>query len=279
MEFKTLEKTNITQILDTFNLSFSDYLVPFRLTKEQLIAKMKADKTDLSYSIGAFKNEELVGFILHGYDILDGQAVLYNGGTGVIPNARGKGLTKRMYHFCFQLLNQKSIAHILLEVISNNKPAIKSYENVGFKITRTLGCYKGKVTGGKVNKELIIKEMDHYPWAAFEAFWSIHPTWQASKSTMDLNIKKNISLGAYLEDELVGYVLFNPINKRIQQIAVKKDNRRNKIASSLLNKLVKANGEELSMINIDKKDLSLPRFFETHGLNNYLDQYEMMLTL
>ncbi|MFT5823545.1 MAG: putative acetyltransferase [Crocinitomix sp.] len=120
MEFKTLNSIAIKDILTVFNESFSDYFVSFQLTLDQLAAKMLADKVDLDLSVGVFENEKLIAFILHGVNIINGNKALYNGGTGVVPQKRGHGLTKQMYHFILPVLQENGIHDLILEVISNN---------------------------------------------------------------------------------------------------------------------------------------------------------------
>ena len=66
MNISTLENTSISDILACFNLSFSDYLIPLQLSEEQLKSKLIADNTNLSKSIGVFKDKELIGLVLHG---------------------------------------------------------------------------------------------------------------------------------------------------------------------------------------------------------------------
>jgi len=85
---QTLENISTETLLDVFNLSFSDYIVPFCLTKEQLEDKIKSDGIDLSLSVGAFENDALIAFIFHGYDVIDYVKYAYNAGTGVIPSKR-----------------------------------------------------------------------------------------------------------------------------------------------------------------------------------------------
>ncbi|MEJ2113072.1 MAG: GNAT family N-acetyltransferase, partial [Flavobacteriaceae bacterium] len=99
MEIRTLAGIDNIKILTVFNESFSDYFVPFRLTEDQLKSKIIADKIDLELSVGVFENGKLIGFILNGFDFINNQNVVYNGGTGVIPEKRGLGLTKQMYIF------------------------------------------------------------------------------------------------------------------------------------------------------------------------------------
>jgi len=52
MEFRNLVELNVTDLLAVFNLSFSDYLVPFHLTLEQLKSKINNEKIDMFLSVG-----------------------------------------------------------------------------------------------------------------------------------------------------------------------------------------------------------------------------------
>lgn len=280
MEIKTLEGVDIKEIVKVFNGSFSDYFVPFKLTQEQLTSKMLVDKIDLSLSVGVFENKKLIAFILHGFDTINNQKVIYNGGTGVIPEKRGFGLTKEMYLFILPLLIKKGINKLILEVITKNIQAIKSYEKSGFKVKRELLCYKGEVGISNTNSSNIkIKELQKYNWELMESFWDIFPTWQNSKSVVNELKYNNTSLGAYIENQLVGYVIYNPTNKRIQQIAVSKEFRKKKIASSLVFKLKERCGNTISIINVDKKSNGVNDFFNKIGLENNLEQLEMELEL
>ncbi|WP_223551719.1 GNAT family N-acetyltransferase [Aestuariivivens sp. NBU2969] len=279
MEIRSLEGIDNKDILNVFNESFSDYFIPFKLTSKQLTSKMIADKTDLQLSVGVFENQKLIAFILHGFDTINNQKVVYNGGTGVIPEKRGSGLTKRMYRFNLPILEKKGIDKIILEVIAKNIQAIKSYEKSGFKTVRELVCYKGEFIPNKTNKEVAIKELQTYPWKVMESFWDINPTWQNSKKVMTKLRTENTALGAYLKNQFVGYIIYNPETKRVQQIATHKDFRKKGIASSLINELAKKHGNTFSIINVDKKAESVTNFFDSIGFKNDLEQLEMELKI
>ena len=77
MKIKTLERTSTKEIVKAFNESFADYFTPVQLSEQQLISKMAADKTELSLSVGVFDSEKLVGFILHGFDVVDNLKMIY----------------------------------------------------------------------------------------------------------------------------------------------------------------------------------------------------------
>lgn len=279
MEIKTLVGINKKDILKVFNESFSDYFIPFQLSQEQLALKMLADKTELNLSVGVFENENLIAFILHGFDKIDNEKIIYNGGTGVIPEKRGSGLTKQMYQFILPVLKEKGIDKLQLEVITENTQAIKSYKNSGYKLERELVCYKGEISISNTNDRVEIKKLLNYNWNLFESYWDIYPTWQNSKNVLKELKSSTISFGAYLENRLVGYVIYNPGNNRILQIAVSKNFRQKKIASTLFRKIIETYTNSLSIINVDKSSKCINAFLEKIGFKKTLEQLEMKLHL
>ncbi|EAR01926.1 GNAT family N-acetyltransferase [Maribacter sp. HTCC2170] len=279
MKIKTLKGIETKEILNTFNESFSDYFIPFRLTEEQLDSKMLADKVKLNLSVGVFENGNLIAFILHGFDEINSEKIVYSGGTGVIPRKRGLGLTKQMYGFILPILKEKGIDKLFLEVISENIQAIKSYKKSEYKIERELLCYKGQISISNTNNNIKIKRLHNYNWDLMESFWDITPTWQNSKNVINGLRDSIVSIGAFIQNQLTGYIVFNPNNKRILQIAVDKKFRKTGIASTLVSQLVKKYGDTLSIINVDKSSKPINTFLEEIGFEKNLEQLEMKLQL
>lgn len=279
MKIKTLKGIKEEEILNAFNASFSDYFVPFHLNLKQLQSKMVADSIDLNLSVGVFYNNNLTAFILHGSKKTTTETLIYNGGTGVIPEKRGNGLTKQMYDYILPILKEKGISALFLEVISENIKAIKSYQKAGFKITRNLNCFKGVLKTLEPNNEFIIKPLKDYNWKLLHSFWDILPTWQNSKETVNTLKNSNFSLGAYAENELIGYIIYNPTSRRLQQIAISKNYRKKKVATTLLYEVSKKYGNSISVINIDSNSKATTCFFETIGLQKFLAQKEMKLMI
>ncbi|WP_298903561.1 GNAT family N-acetyltransferase [uncultured Psychroserpens sp.] len=279
MTINVLKNISTSQLLATFNLAFSDYFIPFRLTLEQLQYKLLADHTDLNISVGAFDKDKLVGFICHGIQTVGTSKLVYNGGTGVIPEKRGHGLTARMYDFIIPVLKEKNVDAIVLEVISTNTQAIKSYEKVGFKTKRMLHCYKGNVTISKVSNAVEIRELLYYDWELMESFWDSTPTWQNAPHVLNKLKSNNHIFGAFINKTLVGYVIYNAQSKRLQQIAVNARFRRQNIASSIILHISKTFSPDLSIINVDEQSKSTNTFLQTIGLKHHLSQLEMRLDL
>lgn len=279
MTFQTLQDIDHTTILDTFNDAFSDYIVPLKLTPEQLQGKIKSEQLQLEISVGAFEDEKLVGYILHGRDIINGQLCAYNGGTGVIPSMRGRRLTMQIYQFIMPSLKAKGFDKILLEVITINKPAIKIYEALGFRISRTLNCYKGMISNNVIPSDIEIKPLEDYDWGKLQSFWDWQPSWPNSVTALTQLKANNVALGAYRQQTLTGYAIYNPISKRIQQLAIDKPYRRKGIARQLLNTVAVNHSSEIGMINIDDKDIATNAFLEHIGLTKNVVQYEMEMSL
>ncbi|MCJ7933387.1 MAG: GNAT family N-acetyltransferase [Chryseobacterium sp.] len=275
MEFKNLAHSSIEDILFTFNLSFSDYIVPFHLTKEQLVSKINFERIDLNLSAGAFEGGQLVGFILIAEKEENGQRMLYNAGTGVIPESRGKGLVRKMYDFV--LGKERKTDILILEVIEGNEPAIRAYENLGFTVVRKLLCFHGNINPAQGNPDVVIQELEEFQWETFRSFWDIEPSWQGSVFILDQMQKDCTVLGAYEKGKLVGYTVYNPALRKIYQIAVDKNYRQQGIGTMLLGAIgARNNGQPVSFNNVDNASEAASIFLEKKiGLKNWVSQFEM----
>jgi ribosomal protein S18 acetylase RimI-like enzyme len=216
VELKTLESTPITDILTSFNHAFSDYFIKLQLTEETIASKFRSENIDLSLSVGAFNNNRLIGFILHGYDELDGVPTVYNAGTGVIPGFRGQGITKSLYEYCIPLLKTKGIHSHLLEVIDNNYTAIKIYQEIGFKKIRTLDAFKCQQTVA-ANTTVTIMGIESIT-EEMQAFGSVKTSWQNSTESINRDIENHKLVGAFRDNELIGYAAFVPATGRVDNV-------------------------------------------------------------
>ncbi|MDI9309172.1 MAG: GNAT family N-acetyltransferase [Limnohabitans sp.] len=277
--FKNLQDTSIHEIVEAFNLGFSDYFVPITITSEALQAKFDTEGIRLDFSVGVFDENKLVGFILHFYSELNGIKRVYNGGTAVLPKYRGQGLTQKMYEFSKSIVLDYKINVLVLEVLTINSFAINAYEKIGFKKVREVECYKGEIQPiANENSNIQISEIDTVSWGEIVKFWDFKPTWQNSIETM-LKLQTKIKIiGAFDDNILIGYLVFNPSEKRIRQFAVEKEHRRKGVGSQLFSYVNMFEKDNISLINVDKI-ASLKGFFESIGLKNTVNQYEMVMEL
>ena len=274
----TLKNIRSEEIVETFNAAFSDYFFSMKFTKEQFEHKLFVEGGRLDLSVGTFENDKLIAFILH---FADKKSVVYNGGTGVVPDFRGNQLTSKMYEFIKPKLVANKINKMVLEVLTQNSAAIKTYQNQGFKITRELNCFKGKLKLTKAefsSKNYEIVELKEYNWDLLQTFWDNSPTWQNSIQTVNNLKDQNTAFGIIAENKTRGYIIYNPNTKRIHQLCVDKDFRNKGLGQYLLEVVSKIDSE-ISIINVDSRDKALVKFLQKNGLINYTSQYEMELEL
>ena len=276
MEIKILEEITIRELTNVFNKAFADYTVKVHLTEENMLIKMKAENILLHNSVGAFIENNLIGFILIRIDSYNGKNIAYNGGTGVIPEYRGNKMTNKMYSFISPVLKSKNIHHHQLEVISQNTIALKVYENLGFSKLRTLSCLKGRINTNQKINNIPIVSLDSVGSNVFK-FWNKNPSWQNSSYTVARTTKANRIVGAFQNKKLIGYIIYSPETGRIMQFGVDKESRRMGVGKALFfytqNELKE---NEMIIINVDKEDKETILFLEHAGLQNYIEQFEML---
>ena len=279
MEFRTLEDVSPEALVEAFNESFSEYFVPLNMTQDRLQEKMATEGIGLNYSVGTFEAGKLCGFILNAVDEYSGSRTAYNGGTGVLPAFRGKNLTKKMYDFILPTLKDARVEKFLLEVISENSAAIKSYKSVGFTITRELDCFKGAVLPKRSVQVLEVTELKDIDWPHLQSFWEWQPTWQNGINSVKRAGKNVKIIGIKKSSQTIAYAVYNVAAGRVLQFAVSKDHRRRGFGSLLFSHIAKDFGHPISLINIDHSATGTLQFLNSIGLNLFLRQYEMEMIL
>lgn len=278
MKIRQLTQSDIPELLQTINGAFKDYIVPFQLDIEQLRQKISMEDIQLTWSVAVFAENKLVAFMMHGLREIDRQLVVYNGGTGVLPEFRGHGLVGKMYHYLIPFFNENKVRRIVLEAIESNEAAIRAYMKNGFSINRQLLCFSGIIQPDTLSNVARIQPLSNFSWQQFQSFWNILPSWQSAVQSMERLQPQ--ALGAYIDEKLVGYMLFNPDNKRIYQVAVAPEYRRKGIGTQLFHTLEKEMpAEKISLNNVDAKAKEVKLFLEKQGLVNGINQVEMIKLL
>ena len=145
--YKCLKDISYAEIKDCFNLAFSDYALPVQLTEEQFRTYLSNSGVDKGLSYGAFSEDKMIGFILNSCCIYNGEEAVFDAGTGVIPEHRGKRVFTSLFLFAQQELLKHGVKKYYLEVLQNNHNAIHAYEKQGFIPLRGLYVLKLSVNG------------------------------------------------------------------------------------------------------------------------------------
>lgn len=275
MRFQCLSSVSLAELTQTFNEAFSDYFVPLQLSEEAMAVKLRSESIDLRYSIGAFEDGKLRGFILHGIDTWSGRRAVYNAGTGVVPAHRGKGLTQQLYQAVVPQLKEEGMVQHQLEVIEQNAPAIRVYEKVGFTCARTLSCFKGR-TEGEVDPALSFDEVAVPDYEAYKRYWSFTPTWQNDTPAVQLALDAHKIIELRKGSERVAYAIYAPASGRVKQYGVDPRHRRQGYGRQLFQYLSQANcGKDVILINVDDSDTASRDFFKAIGFQRFLGLWEM----
>jgi len=283
IEYKTLEDTPLDRIHSTFVESFSDYQVEIDLPLEKIGSMLRRRGYTPELSIGAFEGENLVGFVLNGHRSWEGQPTLYDCGTGVVPEYRQRGITKKAFNEVVALIQKNALQQYLLEVIKSNTPAVELYRKQGFRTTRSLSCFqieKSNITSSPppdiIFERRPIEELD---WTLLKSFWDFEPSWQNSIESMTAVAESFEAVVARAGEAILGYGIIETSSGDIPHFAVQKKYRRRGIGAGLLRSVVQhTESDQAVLLNIDDSCTSMHSFLQTLGFEHFIDQYEMLLS-
>ncbi len=281
---RSLNFSDIPMMYKAFQSAFSDYTLAFNLTEEKFIRKfIEKLHIDFDVSAGAFSGDEMVGFIFTGIGNYLGKKTAYNGGSGVIPAYRGKGLTIKMYQVLLAQFKEMGIEQCVLEVLTENKPAINAYLKVGFKKSRTLRCFKmemGNLNEPKVNSEIVVRQKLVPDWPVYKQFADFQPSYLDQYFLLEKNMLNETLLEASFNGECLGYAIYQQDLGRISQFGVAQHRRRSGIGAAMMAYMLShSDTNYLTILNIDEKERGVRRFLKKMGFVNKVNQYEMILNL
>ncbi len=282
LTIRSLTNIPITTMHNAFTEAFSDYEVKLEMPLEKFREMILIRDIKSEYSIGCFYKKNLVGFILTGYREINGRKIAYDGGTGVKKDFRRKGIAEQLLKHLIDFLKEKKLDVFMLEVLENNKPAIRLYEKHGFIKTRRLECFeiekynftaKFEDSYTIKNNKGISKEID------LDKYELYLPSWQNADKSIENN-SKNYSFQAV---ELNGQIVcFGYIHKKrgdIPQIGILSEWKNNGIEKLLLFSLsAKTKSEKLLILNVEENNY-LSKILQKEGFKNFVIQWEMKLDL
>ena len=273
MIVQSLGNTNTDEIIDCFLMAFENYFVKMPTDQGYYKQRWKTSGVRLDHSYGMFDNDKLVGFIISAIDKRDGQLIAYNAGTGVIPEYRGKKIVKSIYEYAISELIKKGVSKCVLEVITENSYAIKSYESIGFKICKHYKCFNGTISTqyntSVCLKEVLYQDMDWESINGQELYsWDYHRNSLKNGHNRYFQIFKN--------NVIESYFVISYDNNSIAQLDVFGNDQ---TSWSRLIQGIKSISENIKINNIDERLIDKITVIESSGLENNVDQYEMELNL
>lgn len=283
LECRFLHDRQFAAIHKTFLEGFADYIIKFELTERQFQNHITLNAVNLDRSAGCFEVDRPVGVSLNGFGTWEGKQTVYDAGTTVIPGYRRRGISRGMFEWMIPMFAAEGYKQFLLEVITNNEPAIRLYELLGFQRTRELLLLEADPMiplERPSPPEVEIREIHRHENIQYAAFWDGKPSWQNSIEAVERSVQMKRLFGAFMGDECVGYIVFSAGVGRLAQLAVHREHRRKGIATRLLLEMQKdARGQKLHVINLDEAMTESVVFFQNRGFTRVLGQFEMLKEL
>ncbi|MFC4411404.1 GNAT family N-acetyltransferase [Chungangia koreensis] len=134
IHFKSLDTLSFKEASELFNKGFEGYSIPMSPPLDAYVARFGNEGLSPECSVVMLEDEKPIGFVLQGIREVDGKKISWNGGTGIIPSHRGKGLGRQLMEGAEQVLREKGVHISTLEALSMNEPAIRLYQSVGYDI-------------------------------------------------------------------------------------------------------------------------------------------------
>ncbi|AUP77390.1 GNAT family N-acetyltransferase [Flavivirga eckloniae] len=273
MEVKPLDHIEFSKLMACFLKAFENYFVKMPTDHQFYKERWKMAKVRLDLSYGMFDNETLVGFIINAIDERYGELIAFNTGTGVLPQYRGQRIINTIYKHAIPELKSKGIFKCTLEVIKENTIAIKTYERIGFKITKNYKCYSGSlgIKDGVSNFELKQVDASYFTWG------ELHQDTYSWDNHINTIARGNYHFYSVLADgKPESYFIINPENGYIAQFNVLNDSPKN---WDRLFEAISNVSNAIKINNVDEQLTSKVNALNIAGLQNTVDQYEMSFSL
>lgn len=282
--FRPFVDEDLPKMHQVFLEAFADYTLPFKLSYQQFLEKfIHKLNINLSLSVGAFLDDQLIAFMFTGVDIYNNKKTAYNGGTGVLPAYRGKSLTMKMYEYLWPLFEKEGIKQAILEVITTNARARKSYQKCGFSIHKLYHCFQLKAENFPKNttvSPVTVVKKAKANWSLYATFSDCKPAYLDSTPVLKHNIPNEHIAEASVDNHVVGFIIFQPDASRISQLAVERKYRSQGVGKALLHyALQHTSSKTITLINIDHKEKEVTQALQHCGFENTVDQYEMIKLL
>lgn len=275
-EIKFLADWDLTDLHETFLRAFSDYLVPMNLNRRQFQQLLERRGARNDISVGVFQNGAPVGFTINAFETYQGQPTAYDVVTGIVPEARHRGLARKIFEFSLHSLRSVGATRYLLEVFENNEPAFRLYEKIGFSTTRKLEVFTRSNSSVVEPRGFKLKAIEP-DWKLFRTFWDWEPSWQNSNASLQRSSARKSIAGVFHDSKLIGYGVIFLETADIAQFAIHPDHRRKGAGMALINHLQSLVGTTVRVVNVEGSAAGTIGFLKQMGFGLLGRQNEMAM--
>jgi ribosomal protein S18 acetylase RimI-like enzyme len=131
-ELRPASEFELGQLARLFTAAYEGYYVPFAIDEATLRFMVDAYQLDLGASRVALRDGDPIGIANLGVRGDRG----WIGGIGVVPAARRHGVARALMEAVLGEARRRGITAVSLEVLEQNEPAYRLYDELGFETTR-----------------------------------------------------------------------------------------------------------------------------------------------
>ncbi|WP_155592841.1 GNAT family N-acetyltransferase [Lysinibacillus cavernae] len=208
MKFKTVSQCTLEEVLKAWNKGFEGYFVEINMTTDMFLHRLVGEGLSSEHSIVVFDQDEPIAIVMNGFRTINGKKTAWNGGTGISPIYRGKGVSRILMEETLAIYERENVEIATLEAIKENQVAIALYEKYGYVISNQLlflsGEYEAKV---EYTKDLRVETIrpEQLPYLSF---YQEDVPWQCSWHS----VKQGEAKVFYNEEnEALGYMLYRTV--------------------------------------------------------------------
>ena len=266
--FQSLQTIDIQQLTQCLNLGFSDYEQSICFTPDSLRYYLTASGVDLSLSFGAFLEDQPVAVILNSGGVYHGQSVVFDAGTVVVPEHRGKKVFSGLFAYTCEQLKKHGIGRYYLEVLQSNHPAVSIYSKKGFSVQRD---YSVLTASGCAHSERDgITAVPYRDFGAFQCSVSVEPSFEHTIHAV--REKPELYEVRYLHDR--AYCIYAKRNGEIIQMHYNDLEALREVMNAVVRQYPAAMAK-----NVDYRYPDVIQMLTDIGFREILKQYEMMKDL
>ena len=134
LEIRRMNTCSFQTAHEVWNAGFKGYFVDLTLPLDRFLQRLNYENISLEHSLIAFDQNRPVGFLLNAFRVSRDRKIAWNGGTGVAPDMRGKGVGKALVAAAIEVYKSESVDMALLEAIRGNDSAIALYKQNGYHV-------------------------------------------------------------------------------------------------------------------------------------------------
>lgn len=280
LSFHSARRYTPEQLSALMNAVYADYAVSIHRDAAGFSAMVAAFDIDLGASHVAVREGERIAIALLG---VRGQRG-WIGGMGVLPAYRGQRTGLKVMQAAIRSARQLGLRSIDLEVLVKNAPALRIYEELGFRRRRTLDAWlRDSDATFPLPPQQAAEPLDVSTClAAFDELHSVTPPWQRDLPSLQRRKDSPLGLGLTRDGQVTAYVLYRMEGAEIGVLdAAAAPGRRTSTIESVFRTLIRdRSGSALRFVNLPQDD---PVSSAMRRIGADIDvkrqQYEMTLDL